>query len=396
LLFSSIFFCIFIKVKLKKMSNLFYIILVQFGLTLNSLAAYFTDAQLAAKQILASYKLLIDGGDTPFLISKINSTMSPGQLKNLLMSKSPYLSDIALIAMLTRSNPLPPGHIKQIVIANSPVTQSVMTAVQNAGLPSGILNNIIAAQTGISARAEKEKEVDYYAFQAKLAEVNLKQGYLKIENIDSVKAIAQKDPTLSGLFKLIEVLISQGDYTGAHNCLNNIHVKEGGIHSDACKLNGIRLNLKENNKSWFDMSPSQYAVIKQIYANNPETAIEARSILALTKGLEYERYPFDLQSARRVIPSNPEIVQKQNNLSGFKVYPNPGSDYTKVEIHLNNDELHAELIVYNLLGSEVSRQAATNNNVLTINTKEFNNGIYLYVLKTEQGIIEKQKVLIIK
>ena len=364
--------------------------------TLPCLATYYSSAQLIAKNNLTSFENLIDGGNTSFLLGKINSTMPPGLLKNLLMSDSPYLSDTVLIAMLNRSSPLPPGNLKQIVIANSPVTSKVMTVIQNAKFPSGILNNITVAQTGISARSQRENELNYYTFQAKLAQVNLIQGYLNIENIDSVKAISKQDTTLSGLFKQIAILISQGDYTNAQICMNKVQVKEGGIHTDKCKINTIRLDLAQHNKSWFDMTPSQLNVIEQIYESNPETEIEARTILALTQNLQYQQYPFDVQPRRSMSSINPETVETKPVLSGFKVYPNPSTDYTNVEIHLSDETVNAELIVYNLLGAEILKRIVANKDLLTINTKDFNSGIYLFALKTKQGIIEKQKVIVTK
>jgi hypothetical protein len=43
--------------------------------------------------------------------------MNSGQLKNLLMQYSPYLSDKVLISAINRSTPMSPGHLKQILWA---------------------------------------------------------------------------------------------------------------------------------------------------------------------------------------------------------------------------------------------------------------------------------------
>lgn len=158
----------------------------------------------------------------------------------------------------------------------------------------------------------------------------------------------------------------------------------------------IRLNLAENNKTWFDMSVSQSAAIHQIYLNNPQTAIEARAILALTKNFEYERYPFDVQAAKSMSGSNHETIQATPALPAFKVYPNPSTEHANVEIDMENEALKAELIIYDMLGAEVSRYNVIDQDVLKINTKEFNNGIYLFVLKIENATIEKQKVIVAK
>jgi len=81
---------------------------------------------------------------------------------------------------------------------------------------------------------------------------------------------------------------------------------------------------------------------------------------------------------------------------GLKIYPNPASEYSTVEIRLNDENRAAEFIIYNILGSRIYSQQVKDNDVLTIDNKELNNGIYLYVLKTNNEIIEKQKVIISK
>ena len=144
------------------------------------------------------------------------------------------------------------------------------------------------------------------------------------------------------------------------------------------------------------MTPAQFNIIQQIYNNNPETAIEARSILALTKGFQYERYPFDVQIVRSISSSNQGAIENTNDLLAFKVYPNPGSDFTTVEINIDDKIFQGQLIVYNLLGAEILKQIVYDNEILNINTKDFNNGFYLYVLKSDKEIIEKQKVIISK
>ena len=80
----------------------------------------------------------------------------------------------------------------------------------------------------------------------------------------------------------------------------------------------------------------------------------------------------------------------------FKVYPNPSSDYIKVEIKLSDETQKGQLIVYNILGAEIFKQNVLNTDILTINIDEYNNGIYFFVLSTEVGVIEKEKIIITK
>ena len=209
--------------------------------TIPCLTTLYTSSSLAAKEILDAYKLLLDGGNTSYLLNQINSSLPAGQLKNLLLSKSPYLSDTVLVGTLTRSDLPPYGHLEQIMLANSPLSISVVQALENVGLPVGILNNIMSAQSGVSARKQKENEIDYYAFQTKLAAVSLKQEYLKSENMDSVKIVLQNDTTLTGLFNTLELLIDMEEYVEAQIYLSRIQAIEGAVY----KFNQKIINLMQ-------------------------------------------------------------------------------------------------------------------------------------------------------
>ncbi len=360
-----------------------------------ALAAY-SSSLSSFNQVVNVYRQLLDGGNTLSLLNNINNNMSPGQLKNLLMSKSPYLSDTVLIAMLKKPNPLPPGHIQQVIVANSPVTTKVLNILNTTSLPSGIKNNIIAAQIGISARKEKESEIDYYAFEKNLKELNLTQLYLEVDNLDSLKKIAQKDTSLLGLFKLMEVLLAQGDLSGAQTCRSTIISKEAPHISDRCKFLSMQLNLALQGKTWFDIDSSQTATLMQMYLNNPETAIYARNVLAMVKGLRYEKYPFDLLGTRRGIVNDENVVVVKDANIKLNVYPNPSNDFSTVEIKIDENAANAEFVIYNLLGSKIYSQQVKSNDVLTINVKEMNNGVYLYALIRNNEILEKQKVIILK
>ena len=94
--------------------------------------------------------------------------------------------------------------------------------------------------------------------------------------------------------------------------------------------------------------------------------------------------------------SNTETLNERATFSRMKIYPNPSKDYANIEIKLNEEVMGAELIVYNLLGMVVTKRNVVNDEVFTISTRGYNNGIYFFVLSTEEGVIEKQKIIISK
>lgn len=144
------------------------------------------------------------------------------------------------------------------------------------------------------------------------------------------------------------------------------------------------------------MSASQAALIQQIYDNNPASAIQARAVLSMVKGIKYERYPYDLNQSHQMQQLSPKENITTMESASFKVYPNPGMDHTSVEINLPDAHEQIQLLVYDLLGSQVLMQTLNNNTTTVIDLQNLNNGIYFFSIKTREGIIEKQKVIIAK
>ncbi|HBX53197.1 MAG TPA: hypothetical protein DEH02_19230, partial [Bacteroidales bacterium] len=62
--------------------------------------------------------LQIDGGNTQNILNKINSNLAGGKLKNAILANGSYSSDTVLIATIKKSNPLPPGILKEIIVPN--------------------------------------------------------------------------------------------------------------------------------------------------------------------------------------------------------------------------------------------------------------------------------------
>jgi len=249
-------------------------------------------------------------------------------------------------------------------------------------------------QTGVSPRAEKENEVSYYALEEKQALARLKQVCLATDNIDTLMLVAGADTSsVTGLFKLLEIQLSQNDTNP--KVFNAIINKETARTIDYRKLAGIRMALVSSGRSWYEMTDEEADTIMQIYLRNPTTAINARAVLALTRNLKYERYPMDLDTKKRMkVPLQTESV-KEKLSNALTVYPNPVSDYTNVEINIKEGS-QGQFMIYNLLGKEIQKQDVSDKGILKIDTQDFTNGIYLFVLQTSDGNIEKQKVIISK
>ncbi|MBI4645990.1 MAG: S8 family serine peptidase, partial [Bacteroidia bacterium] len=118
-------------------------------------------------------------GDSQQIVDMVLSDASEGHVKNAIIAISPYTSDRILITALTQKpTPLPPGHVKQIIEANSPVTEPVYEAVEACNLPQGIMNQINSAQVGISELQRAEDDFERIETEIVSSELKLATAYV--------------------------------------------------------------------------------------------------------------------------------------------------------------------------------------------------------------------------
>lgn len=136
-------------------------------------------------------------------------------------------------------------------------------------------------------------------------------------------------------------------------------------------LNGIAEGI-DNGYFIFTVDPNPSGVNRidslEIFA--PETDAMSKTIyIAQVEGA------FDEDKVES-INENVEIV---------RMYPNPAKDYIKIE-----GEGLLSVNIYSLTGSEVSTQNIYNNNFTMIDLRGVQSGIYIFVVKTETGVVSRK------
>jgi PKD repeat protein len=96
-------------------------------------------------------------------------------------------------------------------------------------------------------------------------------------------------------------------------------------------------------------------------------------------------------------PSVPTAISTiENEVSEFKVYPNPFKGKVNIEFHLNNS-LYTEIFVTDLIGNNIAqintKVLSSGNNRLVWDAEAFTNGVYLLNIKTENGLQVKKMIL---
>jgi hypothetical protein len=143
------------------------------------------------------------------------------------------------------------------------------------------------------------------------------------------------------------------------------------------------------------MDSNQLEVVKAAYYQNTETAVNARAILALTKGLKYMRYPYDLAGGeRRSIPMMPN--NQAMNISKFKIYPNPSYGEIKIELPYFNEESQVKIQIINSNGTVIDElKTIKGNMIISYSTSKFSSGLYFVLLLDNNIVSDKAKLVIV-
>jgi len=161
-----------------------------------------------------------------------------------------------------------------------------------------------------------------------------------------------------------------------------------------------------NNYSYPMVEVGQGAPINQTYGI---TATPTYILIAPNKTIvEQDMWPVNsAQDLINPITSNggtaktcvAGINENNKNIYEFSVYPNPTSDFIKIE-YVSEKTANYNIEIYNLLGELIKQIPATSNNLgvlsKTIDLKSFNNGNYFIKLLSENQIIAVEKIILLK
>ena len=364
---------------------------------------------LAQVQINNAYqvgqlKSLIDGGVTQKMLDSISTGVSSDSIKNLLMSKSPYLSDIVLANYFER-NQNTSNDIQEMALANSPVTGYIKTIIDSLTLPVAIRSTINQAQTGVSARSVLEQNMADLNYE-KAFDLDNEIHYYLNDTVnpyvqDSIIAILKMDTSNYAKDNLLSAYIKLQQYTKADSMITAITADANGVMSNFCHIQQLIMTLDQTIDKFYtiqtDLS-AQGAVEEIAIAIDQKGFNNAQALLKQVMNYHYDEYvslPDAGSGSKRM------VVNKQNNiikedLSLLKLFPNPTTSSTTASFLLPDKYSSATIVIYDARGKKLSEHILTNTTANSINipTFDLSNGIYIVALMVDGAIIDKQKLVI--
>ncbi|MBU0764868.1 MAG: T9SS type A sorting domain-containing protein, partial [Bacteroidetes bacterium] len=348
---------------------------------------------------------LIEAGDAQALTDMVYADEPEGHIKNELLNASPYLSDRVMItAIEDKPTPLPPGHVKQVVVANSPVTDPVYDAVLGRSLPPGTMNNINAAQVGVSEREKLKNKINWYDAQIQTLENTKVNYYVESGDMTTAKTLLEASTLAESKKRLAEIYMDEGDYTASRSALVDVI-----YYSDADEIDNnqayvdlttVLLDLYEAGLDIYDMDATQEQVIRDVAETEGSASVQAEVILTVVFNEEFEHPILKLNPA--TTKNLTDIYRELYNLPDeepepvAKLYPNPNDGNMELQYNFE-DEQDGKIIIYDNTGKEVLQyDLKADKHHLKISSNKLENGVYIYRITSGGETILEEKLVIIK
>ncbi len=349
---------------------------------------------------LDSLNPLINDGMDSSLFLAINSATPRDSVKDLLLSKSPYLSDDVLIATIAPANGFSATNIGDVIIANSPVTARVQDSLNAITLPGSLVSQIAAAQTGVSTRHETLGGIHYYTSEIAFCQNDIVRNYLLTSNTqyvtDSVLDVMD-DTTASMDETATDQYIKQGNYAKADSIINLL--SQNPDKESVVKLKEILEYLTQNAQpldSILTNTPYMQRVYDVVGNDRLEGYEKGRIILSLISGNVYEEpIDADFRREQRSMLLAP-VTKPIDNSKLATLYPNPNNGQMQLNYKLSEEDIGV-LRIMDITGRLIANYTLNNaENILNINQTVLDNGIYIYQVYVNGTIINSDKLIIVK
>ena len=246
-----------------------------------------SDIGLFTTRLAPKVATIIKGNNQRLLTTVITANTAGGisftALRDTLLNVSPYLSDTVLIAAIEKYDTLEPLILKDVMIANSPLTYKVKTVLDTKALPAQIIQAIDSVQSGMSARAELEVQISDTMMLMGLAENNLVRQYMNdttISGVDSVISYFLTRTDDISRKNLLQAYFTKGDSTNLISALDSLRLR---TYEDTLfkEFYTLMADFCTNKKSLFEIDSMQELTIRNIAATNTEAAVHAQAVIEM-------------------------------------------------------------------------------------------------------------------
>ena len=341
---------------------------------------------------------LVDGGDTPGLLEKVNNLTQRNYWTTVidLLDASPYLSDTVLRAFIY--NPIRRPVAKTVVLmANSPLPVAVRNDIDNLNVNYWFRQFLWQLQDGTNPREEKEMVIANLEDDRQLVLNNLMRSVSFNDSIpetrDSLIDVLQDETDYRSLYYLVPLLISNQQYAEAQTAITDLEQAAYNLPDasrdellDYASLLSIEKTIKETGNLETVVTQNTGFLESLAMADGKKGTVAAQLLLEDYNPAVYdfpEKTDFPNPNAKRSAKIKTTNSFKEDNYNGvddmLNVYPNPASDKLIVEYAIvNNFTPGCTVGLYDMQGNLIKSIPADKQlNVIQMDVSDVANGNYI-------------------
>jgi hypothetical protein len=354
---------------------------------------------------------LVDGGSTPELQTEvITSIPDEGmELRDQLLTESPYLSDTVLKTSITKEDVLNNAMIRDVMVANPQSAKSAqmveMLDERVNPMTDEMKNEILAGQTITSEKEDLEavlsfmKQEAWYNFGAlcRLYAIDT----LHTWSSDTIGVLFANEASLESQYKLAFWHLFKGNASSATQVLNSIpatftlDASDQAQHERYSLLLNTLIQLSNDPEIVLEAGTDVANTLTQLNTMSEDKPAAMSRNLLIAAGLMSYDEPIKLDDGLKTMPIyNPTIKTKES--SKLRVYPNPANDFITIAWN-TPDQSNLLLTLTDANGRTVHKQQLNGkNNETILNISGFVNGTYRLSLSEGKKTIATETVVIQK
>lgn len=367
-------------------------------------------------QSRALYASLVDGGNTPQLKQTVESSWpsETWQLRQNLLGKSPYLSKEVLKESSDKTNVLPNAIIFEVLAANpdglkdeelikhlsekaNPLPAWMIELLRDG---SGQTTPRTFLEAAISnTKAQRDQVITYLVH-----DMISKRGDNQEINHPQLRSWLAAYQTPYGDYQIVDDYFETGNYNEGLAILSTVptiyklNEKEQLEYNGLQSLFNVLAGVNTSGRNIFLLDESERSIIQDLADNGEGIAkVRACNLLGFVYGTECE-YGLMLPDGAQSFKTDKAPKGRDNPLlPSINVFPNPAKDYVEFSYNLPSGAMEGTLTISDLKGVVIHKQQlSTKYGQIAIDTREWQQGTYLYSLSANGNSVANQKFVLIK
>jgi hypothetical protein len=335
-----------------------------------------------------------DGGNTSALLALIQSGAASA-IRAELNRCSPWLSDTVLITLLQYRDLLTDTGLVSVYLNNSGLSNQVLLAFLSASpsFNSSQIQQIMQAQSTFSERRNTEFQLNnaLNRWQHNLHRIVFSASETNnytaaIQYLDSVN-------TIESIRELVRLHLYAGYFNSADSALNRLILLQNSAPGWDENIADFAIQYRSSGNSWMQLNSADITTLHNAYQMPYELVVPVRVLMNHRLNTKYGIEPYGQpESGLRHMNSNSN--KNSDRLDNqLRVLPNPAND--QVTIYLPQQSIgKSNIQIFTATGQRLESYSTTMSKEITIDIRNFQQGIYMIMYNTESGVQLSEKLII--